>query len=590
MMKTRLRYLALPLFVLGFFVMAGSFVYAQSAATPTAQATKTPRATTTTATPAATATKTATTGEEDKRPAGWSTESHSNNVDPNYAMVFPVDQVNQITITIAPADWMAMQADITALLGEPGERGGRGGNFAPPQAGAQPVSPLASPAQATSPLATPAQSVSPLAGSAAGINPPQGFGPGQRPAPEQRGPGGFGGGDFTSENPMWVPATLTFEGNVWTDVGVRYKGNSSLSSAWNSQTLKLPFKLDFDEFEDEVPAIKNQRFYGFKQLSLANNVQDSSYLRDVITYDLLEEAGLVAAQTAFYEVILDYGEGPVNLGVYTMIEVIDDTVISQAFDDDSGNIYEGDGPGVSLAEGTFDQIESSFQKENNEEDGDWRDIEALYTVLHDETRTTDPASWRAALEAVFAVDSFLEWLALSAVIEHWDTYGAMTHNFYLYHDPETALLTWISWDHNLVLGASGGGPQGGGPQGTRPGNVDQADAAPAAPPANNRRGGRGGPGRSSSLDKADVDDTWPLISYLIADPVYYEMYLDHLQATLDEIFIPATLTAKIEAYADILAPYAAAEEGVTTFDAAIDALLTRIESRYETAATFLAEQ
>ena len=81
---------------------------------------------------------------------------------------------------------------------------------------------------------------------------------------------GGGGGDFTSENPMWVAATITFEGKTWTHVGVRYKGNSSLKSSWSQGTLKLPFKLDFDEFEDDFSEIDDQRFYGFKQLSLAN--------------------------------------------------------------------------------------------------------------------------------------------------------------------------------------------------------------------------------------------------------------------------------------------------------------------------------
>ena len=40
--------------------------------------------------------------------------------------------------------------------------------------------------------------------------------------------------------------------------------------------LKLPFKLDFDEFEDDYPQIDNQRFYGFKKLSLKNNYDDQS--------------------------------------------------------------------------------------------------------------------------------------------------------------------------------------------------------------------------------------------------------------------------------------------------------------------------
>jgi hypothetical protein len=45
----------------------------------------------------------------------------------------------------------------------------------------------------------------------------------------------------------------------------------------------------------------------------------------------LEEAGLPAAETAFCEVILDYGEGPVTLGLYTVIEVVDDTVVERYF-------------------------------------------------------------------------------------------------------------------------------------------------------------------------------------------------------------------------------------------------------------------
>src|SRR5690606_16164103 len=101
-----------------------------------------------------------------------------------------------------------------------------------------------------------------------------------------------------------------------------------------------------------------------------------------------------------------------------------------------------------LAQSTFDQISESFQKENNDKAADWSDIEALHKMLHSELRTTDPEAWRAELETLFDVDSFLEWLAISATIQHWDTYGGMSHNYYLYHNPDTGKLTWISWDHN----------------------------------------------------------------------------------------------------------------------------------------------
>jgi hypothetical protein len=55
------------------------------------------------------------------RPAGWSDATHGNDAEPNYAVVFPQDKVNQITITITPENWAAMQANMTELFGEPGQ-------------------------------------------------------------------------------------------------------------------------------------------------------------------------------------------------------------------------------------------------------------------------------------------------------------------------------------------------------------------------------------------------------------------------------------------------------------------------------------
>jgi hypothetical protein len=383
--------------------------------------------------------------------------------------------------------------------------------------------------------------------------PPEGAPPGGRP-----GGGGFGGGDMTPENPMWVPATIEFEGKTWTNVGLRYKGNSSLTSGWRSSTLKLPLKLDFDEFEDDYPEISGQRFYGFKQLSLANGFSDPSFMRDAATSAILEEAGLPAAETAFYEVILDYGEGPVTLGLYTMIEVIDDTVVERTFGSDDGNIYEADGSAASFAASTFSQIEQSFQKENNKYEADWSDIKELFEVLHDDQRTSDPAAWRADLEAIFEVDSFLEWLAISAVIQHWDAYGNMSHNYYLYHDPDSGQLKWISWDHNMAMSTGTGDGAGGGPG-----------------------------SRSVSLDKAEVNDNWPLIRCLLDDPVYYALYLDYLAETVEGAFDPDHMAETYQTTAELIAPYAAADVGEAAFDAAVQQLIEHAYQRADSVEEFL---
>lgn len=350
---------------------------------------------------------------------------------------------------------------------------------------------------------------------------------------------------------MWVTGDIEFEGDVWTDVGVRFKGNSSLMNAWSSGSLELPFKLDFDEFEDENPAIDDQRFYGFKQLSLSNNYNDATFMRDAVTSDILADAGIASAETAFYELFVDYGEGAVNFGLYTMVEVIDDTVIGRAFGDDDGNIYEADGASVSLAAGTYDGISASFQKENNEDEADWSDIEALYTALHSELRQSDPAAWKAELEAVFDVDTFLHWLAINTVIENWDTYGAATHNFYLYNNPETGQLTWIPWDHNEAL--------------------------------------KEGQRSTMTLAMDRVGDEWPLIRFLLADSDYYATYVSYVDETISTAFQADAMIAKYAEIADLIEPYATAKIGAEAFAQGVQQLVDHTFARVTAAESFVAQ-
>ncbi len=472
------------------------------------------------------------------RPEGWDAASHGSEAAPDYAVVMPQDRVNEILLTIEPEDWEAMQANLAELMGQRGT-GGRGG---------------------------------------------------------------FGGGmSLVPENPMWVEATLTFNGQTWRHVGVRYKGNSSLASGWRSGTDKLPLKLDFDEFEDEYPEIKNQRFYGFKQLSLANGFADETYMRDPLAYALLEAAGLPASRTAYYAVTLDYGQGPVDLGLYVAIEVVDDTAIPRYFGSSDGNMYEADGAAASLAAGTRSQISASFLKENNAQAADWGDIEALYDALHADERTTDAAEWRAGLEKVFDVDTFLKWLALAGAMKHWDTYGAMSHNYYLYDNPATGQLTWISWDHNQVFGDTPSGDEGRamgqGQNGAPP--VGDAPDAPDAPMPGGRRPfqaqpapegrapiARGPGGRGVSLGREEVGDDWPLIRYLLDDPVYHAAYLEYM-AQMASLLEPAAMEARIERAAALIAPYAEDEDA---FADAVAALSSQVAQCYEEAMAFVASQ
>ena len=341
------------------------------------------------------------------------------------------------------------------------------------------------------------------------------------------GSGGPGGLSEVDEDPIFVPAEVFYNDMEWYRVGVRFKGNSSLQTSWQSGILKLSFKLDFDEFEDDYPQIDNQRFYGFKKLSLKNNYDDKSMLREKVATDVFRNAGLVASHTAFYTVYVDHGDGPQYFGLYTMVEEVDDTVLDTQFSDDDGNLYKPDGDAASFAAGTYDEDE--FVKKTNEDEADFSDVASLLAIINDGSRTTDAEAWRTNLEAVLDTDVFLKYLAVNTVIQNWDTYGRMTHNYYLYNNPDTSKLTWIPWDNNESLQF---GKQGG----------------------------------SLPLDFSGLNASeWPLIGYLYADDVYKAQYDTYVQEVVDGAFNVSTIQSQYTTYSALIEPYATSEVTGYTF-------------------------
>lgn len=422
----------------------------------------------------------------------WTDNTHSKSADPNFEEIFPNTKVNRLDLVVTKDRWQSMLDDMTTNYGEFGTTTGDPGAGGPPAGG--------------------------------------------------------GGLVEADEDPIFVPADVFYEGKEWYRVGIRFKGNSSLQSTWSSGNLKLSFKLDFDEFEDEYPQIDNQRFYGFKKLSLKNNYNDKSMLREKVAADVFTAAGLVSSHTAFYTIYVDHGDGPVYFGLYTLVEEVDDTVIDTQFSDDDENLYKPDGDGASFAEGSFS--EEVFVKKTNEDEADYSDILSVFDALHASNRTTDPEAWRTNLESVFDTDQFLKYLAVNTVIQNWDTYGRMTHNYFLYNNPDTDKLQWIPWDNNEAL-------QQGNMQG------------------------------SLALDFSDLnEEEWPLIGYLYADETYKLQYNSYVQDVIDNAFNASTLQATYTTYASLIEPYATTEitghtflNSSTDFSTAVNELKNHVTER-----------
>lgn len=515
--------------------------------------------------------------QEAERPAGWDDATHGSRVAPDYARLFNMDQVHELRIMIAPEDFTKMRDDLQQIVpagmgrggpgGPPGFGGPGRGGFGDPNALAQMMASAAGACEAKAPEA--ACTVDGMEGSCNVL-----FGGPLMCIPAaMAGLVGRGGGapQLTTRDPIYVPVTVTHDGRTWTKVGMRYKGNSSLMSATMSDSGKVPFRLNFDRYEDAFPGTRNQRFYGFGDLTFSSGFSDDTQLKELLATELLRDRGVPAARAAFYRVFADVGNGPEYWGVYTMIEdPSDGAMLASQFGDGDGNLYKPDGPGADWS--VFN--EEGFGKKNNEKAADFSDVSAAVAALH--ASRVNPAAWREAIEKTFDVDLFLRWLAVNTVMDNWDAYGVMAHNYYLYADPsEGHRLHWIPWDHNMAFGFGPGGgdfpgfggPGGRGGRGGRgPGAGPAGAAPPGFPPPGFGRGGRGGGmpfgmGGGGDVLHRQVGDAWPLIQRFLADEVYAARYRELLEYSLGGLFAPDALAARARDLHNLIAPYIVGEQG-----------------------------
>lgn len=439
-------------------------------------------------------------GSGQERGRDWTPATHGELAPPDYARLFSTDRVHELRITIPVDRFDAMQADVREVATVPfGPRGGPG-----------------------------------------------------------RGGGGRGGVQLTSRDPIYVPVTVEHEGRRWTNVGMRYKGNSSLAVLVQTGNGKLPFRLNFDRYEEAAPETRNQRFYGFQELTFSPNFGDDSQIRELLAGEVFRDRGVPAPRAAFYRVFVDAGSGPQYHGLYTMIEDPSDGAMLQAqFGSREGNLYKPDGPGADWT--TFDA--AGFERKANGGREDFADIQAALSALH--APPTPAAAWRAQLERVFDVDLFLRWLAVNTALNNWDAYGALAHNYFLYADPrQDGRLRWIPWDLNEALrdgSPMAGGPRGRGPFGPPPGGF------PGVPPGGFPGGPPGGPGpfggNPNDVLHAGVSEDWPLIQRLLADPVYQAKYRLELGRSLEGLMAPEALLRRARELHRLVTPFVTGPQG-----------------------------
>lgn len=362
----------------------------------------------------------------------------------------------------------------------------------------------------------------------------------------------------TATQEVYHRCDVVINGTAFQSVGIRPKGNTSLSSiAMEPDNDRYSFKIEFDQYVD------GQTAWGLDKLCLNNNYSDATNMKEALVYDMYR---FLEADASLYNYATIYVNGE-YWGVYLAIEAVEDSFMLRNFGTQNGELYKPDSfsvgfdddekdrspskepertpkptatpeptamptdkPGVTANSGDNASASASAsfdfpdfggggpgggpfggggQNLNYTDD----DPDSYSTIWKCEVTKTNDADHARVIEALknisegekleesMDIDNLLRMMAVHNFSVNGDSLsGGMAHNYYLYETD--GQLNILSWDYNLALGGMGMG-------GT--------DA--------------------SEIVNEPIDDSWSSTKFfdpLLENEEYLAKYHEHYQKLVDE--------------------------------------------------------
>lgn len=310
--------------------------------------------------------------------------------------------------------------------------------------------------------------------------------------------------EFTAncKSEEYYACTVVIDGETFKNVAIRGKGNTSLSQVTND---RYSYKIEFDHYTDALT------YHGLDKLCLNNIIQDNTYMKDYLCYQMMQQMG-VAAPLCSYAYLTVNGE---DWGLYLAVEAVEESFLQRSYGSDYGELYKPDSTEMGGGRGNGEDFTMPDTAENAAENtaestaadttagfpngqmpdgfsggapdmgggnfaGGSGSADVLlqyidddpdsYSNIFDNAKTScseaDKARLIAALKTLSGedassavdVDMVIRYFVAHNFVLNFDSYtGSMIHNYYLYE--KGGQLQMIPWDYNLAFGgfqSSGG--------------------------------------------------------------------------------------------------------------------------------------
>ncbi len=249
----------------------------------------------------------------------------------------------------------------------------------------------------------------------------------------------------------YVRAGVRIAGQAFKDAGLRYKGNSSFSTARGIP--KKSFKIDFNKFT------KGQKFLGLTKLNLNNNVLDPSQIREALAYRLWRKLELPGSRTAFARVTLTV-PGRFDkklLGLYVVVEQVNGPFLKERFGTDKGLLLK---PERSLSLPYLGEAFAEYERVYvPKSDAKPRLAKRLMAFTRLVSQAED-AEFAKRIGDFVDFGQFAKFTAAHTVLSHLDSFLLRGHNYYLYLPKAGGKFAFLPWDVNSTFAShrSAGSP------------------------------------------------------------------------------------------------------------------------------------
>lgn len=207
-------------------------------------------------------------------------------------------------------------------------------------------------------------------------------------------------------------ATVTVNGETFEEAAVSKKGKIGTVTV-----LRPQFNIDLTKGEGN----SERNYNGNSLISLNNNRQDPSNIKECLAYTVFEAAGIGAPLCTLAHVTAQ-GE---NLGTYVNIEPYKKPMLARIFGDDTGTMYQA------ARSGDFLESRIPFwSKKTNKDDASRADLESVVMALQ-----ADDADVWDALDAVVNMDQFLTFSVVESLLGHSNGYNGYQNNIVVYFNP-----------------------------------------------------------------------------------------------------------------------------------------------------------